>query len=644
MKVLTVLPITNNKRLDELTYFSLKDIPLGSVVQVPVRNKSTPALVIKSKDANKMKAILRSSNFSLKRIGVHTPTLVLPEPFIQTAIYLSKYYATSTGSIIFAMLPKNMINKTNLSGIDMTNIKTEHNETLPETFALQAPFIDRVTVYKNIVREAFARKESVLIISPTIVNATTLYQYLSKRIEKRVFVLTSKNTEKQQKEIFNNMHNSEKSVLLIATAKYAALFRKDLHTIILEDESSSYYETLKTPYINQTLFYEEYARICGIKLIRAGTVLSTKTHDLLNTGEILELAPPNTRVRSQTKVKIIDTRTPKPNPNATAKEKMLFDKKKKEPFSAISTTLHTKIQKVLKNQESICILTPRKGLAPLTVCRDCKTPVICTVCNKPITLRKINNKKNEFLCYTCGETGDPNTTCSYCDSWRLDTLGIGIEMVEEELKKTYTQTPIHIIHKDATKTERQIRNTLERFNTEKGILLCTQAALPFITNKTHIHMSVITSLDAMLSVPSFEIDEKVFSLILNIKDITKDTLYIQTRMPERTVLKKVSSGDIAGFMRNELALRKILQYPPYTIMIKITKTGSKKQIIQDFTKIMPEIEPYGPRIFKEFYQLSPSKFALHALLRIPAKNYPNPALTETLKNIQPLFEVKVNIE
>lgn len=636
MQILTVIPITNNPHIEELTYFSLKDIPLGSLVQVPMRSKEIPALIIQSDSANDMKATLRGGNFSLKRIGTAEARTIVPPNFVSTARAMAEYYATNIGAIISTMLPKAILT----SGADMPKISQKKTrKTVSEVYALQTPFTDRITVYKNTVRESFAKKESVLLIVPSLASAEILSTQLSTGLKDRVYTLTSKHTKARQLKVFKQIHDSSKSVLLIATAKYALLFRNDISTIIIEDEASTNYETLKRPYMSLIKFIICFANISGLRLILGGTVLSSRTHKILATGKILELAPQSIRARSKVKVKILDSRTKKLDPNATAEEKQKNEKNKK-PFTAISDDLHNIIKIALHEKKSIFILAPRRGLAPLTVCRDCKTPVLCETCDTPVTLRKKKNNEREFLCYKCGATQKTDTTCSYCNSWRLDTLGIGIEMIEDEITKAYSSVPLYKVDKQTTKTDTQVRNIVQEFKKNGGILLGTSMTLPFIEQ---VDVSAVASLDAMLSVPSFEIDERVFALLLKIKDITSHTLSIQTRMPERSVLIHAAAGDIATFVREELVLRKALKYPPYTVMVKITRTGSKRQIIEDFQNIMPSLEPYGPRVFKQFHQISPSKFALHALLRMPTSKYPDIKLTEILKSIQPLFEVRVDV-
>ncbi|MCD5384326.1 MAG: hypothetical protein LRZ97_00220 [Candidatus Pacebacteria bacterium] len=631
MRVLTVIPITNNQRLDELTYFSLKDVPLGAVVNIDIRNKIVPALVVKSSDATDMKAILRGGNFVLKRLGATTPRELFTPAFIKAAEYTARYYATTVGSIIFSMVPSAVLSCHDIKIKKKIDTYKKHTH---DAYALQVSIDDRITMYKNIARESLARGNSIVIVTPNAIIADKLYTEISNGIEDKSFILHSKMSKKKILKTVSKLSSSEKPVLLVATAKFATINMLNIGTVVIEDEASTAYNTLKRPYLNSVVFLAQYAKRLRVKLILAGTVLSSQVHLSMRNGKTSELVPLSLRQRSEVAVEIIDARR-------DVEKDEIKETKKTQPFNPIDEKLKKLIEKALKKKQKILILTQRNGLAPITICRDCNSTVTCKKCEAPVALHKKTSGDREFLCGKCGLSSDSDTTCSYCNSWRLDSIGIGIELVEDAVNNLYKKAKIVRIDKKTTKTDKAVKDSVEEFYKNGDILLATQLVMPFINT---VDLSVIISLDAMLSVPSFNIDERVFSLLLKVKDITKCTMLIQTRMPERVALTLAAVGDISDFMRNELELRKSLKYPPYTVMIKITSYGSKKQIIENFQNIMPKLEPYGPRVFKQFRRISSGKFALHALLRIETDKWPNDELVELLKNIQPLFEVKVNVE
>ena len=483
------------------------------------------------------------------------------------------------------------------------------------------------------------------MVAPTIQSSQYLYDTLSERLEDRVFTLSSKIDGKQYKRIFQRMHLNEKSVTLISTPKYAHLFRDDIDTIVIENETNSAYNTLKKPFINMAHFISIYANLIKTKLILADTVLSMKTHSGLLNGNILALNALSLRTRDKVNMRILDMRQDKSAQTPVNPTKEIKHEKPKQSFQTISNRLRAQIQKAVSQEQTVCILCPRRGLAPLTVCADCKTTVTCNVCDTPVTLITSKNKssctenKRVFICYTCGKTKDANTVCKYCRGWKFNMLGIGMETVENELKQLFKGVPIYKVDKESAKSDQIKEKTMSDFFETGGILLGTSAMFPLLLNKPKIYLTAVSSLDAMLSIPGFDIDEKVFSLLLQMREISHKFVYVQTRMPSRDVLTFAQNGDIAEFVRNELKLRKTLDYPPYTTIVKITSIGSKRRIIQNFQSILPAIEKYKPRIFHQFEKTSSGKFALSALLRI--KDYPNEDLYELLKNAQTVFDIKV---
>ena len=50
MRILEVIPIAKGINRDTLSYFSGSDIPVGSLIKVPLRKRIVPALVINSKE------------------------------------------------------------------------------------------------------------------------------------------------------------------------------------------------------------------------------------------------------------------------------------------------------------------------------------------------------------------------------------------------------------------------------------------------------------------------------------------------------------------------------------------------------------------------------------------------------------------
>ena len=106
-----------------------------------------------------------------------------------------------------------------------------------------------------------------------------------------------------------------------------------------------------------------------------------------------------------------------------------------------------------------------------------------------------------------------------------------------------------------------------------SILVGTEMIFSYINQP--VDRVVAISVDGLFTLPEFKINEKVFHLLLKLKSLAKKTFIIQTRFPELPIFDNVLRGNISGFYKEEIESRKIFQYPPFKLLIKITKEGKK---------------------------------------------------------------------
>ena len=67
MKIITVIPLSRGIFTDHLTYFSsISSMEIGSLVYVPLKTKTIPAVVILIQDAQSAKTQLKQATFSIK--------------------------------------------------------------------------------------------------------------------------------------------------------------------------------------------------------------------------------------------------------------------------------------------------------------------------------------------------------------------------------------------------------------------------------------------------------------------------------------------------------------------------------------------------------------------------------------------------
>src|ERR1035437_3148209 len=109
MYIATVIPIKKGMQKEYLTYFSATDIPLGTIVTIPVRKSIIEAIVISMEDAQGMKSDLKSAEYQLKKIiGIKGQSPFTKEFFIACERF-KDYAVSTTGAVIQALLPNTFL-------------------------------------------------------------------------------------------------------------------------------------------------------------------------------------------------------------------------------------------------------------------------------------------------------------------------------------------------------------------------------------------------------------------------------------------------------------------------------------------------------------------------------------------------------
>ena len=106
MYIVTVIPIKKGFQKENLTYFSSSNIELGSIITIPIRKKTTQAIVIDVEDAISRKSELKNANFELRKIIHVDGQSPFTRDFFVTCERMAVYTAGNTGSIIKNMLPR----------------------------------------------------------------------------------------------------------------------------------------------------------------------------------------------------------------------------------------------------------------------------------------------------------------------------------------------------------------------------------------------------------------------------------------------------------------------------------------------------------------------------------------------------------
>lgn len=627
MYVIQVTPLIRGTQLESLSYFSSLNYPIGSFLQVPIRGKNQTAIVTETKSVSTTKSALKAATFSLRKLPNQPDAIILPETLRQTVEALTKIYPCSIGAILFALLPPDIRNGS--KPYPKIDVQKQNEETTPQI--LTASLTERYLAYQGFIRSTFAHRGSIMIVVPTAAEIDYAVEKLSQGIEDRVVVFSPHQTTKQREKSYQKLADTTVSKLIITTPSHAYLERADLLAIIIEQSASGHYVARTRPYLDHRDVLMTFAKISGRSILLGDIVPRTEDEVKRRDEQYLTYGEETKRIAFPALFTVV-TQNDKPKPEV--------------PFQLFSKELILSVERTLEARGHVFFYAARRGLAPVVACIDCGYIFRCPDSNTPYSLLRTQKNGEEqrwFVSSTSGRRVRAADTCNNCGSWRLRERGIGIQHIYDEWKSLFPETDVTVIDNTTASTFKQAKKLADEFFSKRsGILIGTQTALPFISRGVDI--SAIISLDATRAIPTWRADESLFRLLMKLRENTNREMLLQTRTEVDNLILHAERGAIERFYDEEIDLRKMLQYPPYSTFILLSWIGSNVTVL--------ELEKPITLILKDFpvqFYNNPNstrdKTLRHGLIRLPiseAGTYQ--ALLTKLRILPPYVKIEINPE
>lgn len=636
MNVITVIPITKQKIAPTLSYFTASEVPVGAIVTVPLRSKTIHAIVAETRTAEDIKAEIKSAPYEIRKLGKVKADSFLSAAFMATCRNLADYYATNIGAILSTILPEVIMENAHRIAPPLPPQQTFFDGTPNplETYAVQGDDSDRMSSWRSLIRQQFARKKSIVIYAPTVEDVKQIYTSLEKGIEGYIHFLHSGITKKKIIDTWENIAKEKHPVVVISTPSFSIMPRGDIESVVIERENGRGWMTMRAPNLDLRKVIENIARREKRTVYLADAILRIETLHRLEQAEISEGTPFKWRSISTTTDKLINMSREQAEPGIRTADS----------FKVLSPELEDLVIANKENSTQLFIMTSRRGLATLTVCSDCENIVTCTKCSTPVVLHSSKvSGKNFFMCHACGERREAEDVCAVCGGMRLSPLGIGTERVAEEVRALSPGTDVIQVDADTTTTEKQTNEAIEKWRARPGaVLVGTEMALMHIYGQVD-HVAV-ASLDSLFALPDFRIQERLMYTLVRLRSIARQTISIQTRRPLEKVFEYGLKGNLSDFYRSVIGERKRFEYPPYTIIIKITLEGDKTVISREMGELQAHFLPHEIEVFPAFTSTVRGSSLIHGIIRIPEGQWPDMELISKFRNMPPEISIKINPE
>lgn len=417
----------------------------------------------------------------------------------------------------------------------------------------------KTEVYMQLVSYCIDRGKNAIVLVPEIALTPQIVDRFKARFGNNVAVMHSRLSKGERRDQWYLVKEGKVQVVVgVRSAIFAPL--KNIGIIIIDEEHEMSYKSETTPKYNAKDIAKLRCQQMNTVLVYGSATPSVDTYHRAMSGEI-HLCTMDVRAVSDNlpKVELVDLRQELDDGNR----------------SIFSYKLRQEIMDNIQRGEQTILFLNRRGHSTFVLCRSCGFVAKCINCNVTMTYHRTYDR---LVCHYCGYTTKNFSKCPKCGSDHVKSFGLGTEKLEEEVKKEFPTASVIRMDLDTTSYKNAHDDILTKFRNENiNILIGTQ-----MIAKGHDFPNVtlvgVISADAMLNVNDFRSEERTFQLLTQVagragRGEKKGRVIVQTYNVDAYSIRAALTQDYERFFNQEIELRRLLNYPPFTDIGVMTFMG-----------------------------------------------------------------------
>ena len=420
----------------------------------------------------------------------------------------------------------------------------------------------KTEVYMNIIEGVKSRGKTAIMLVPEISLTPQIVSRFVNRFGDSVAILHSGLSDGEKYDEYRKIMEGKVDIVVGArSAIFAPL--NNLGVIIIDEEHSTTYKQ-----DNHPRYHARDVAILRAKYHKCPIVLGSATPAL------------ESMARAGNKIYDLLTLTKRAGKGTLPKVHVVDMKEEvKRGNTIFSKLLDNKIKEKLEKGQQIILLLNRRGYSSIATCNACGETMKCSNCDISLTYHKTSNM---LRCHYCGYAVKKYNKCPKCGSDDLKDYGLGTQKLEEEIVKKYNARVVRM-DMDTTSKKGAHQKIIEEFGNHKyDILVGTQMIAKGLDFPLVTLVGVINA-DASLNVPDFRSSERTFQLLSQVsgragRAENPGEVVIQTYNNEHYSIMLARNHDYLSFYKEEMKIRKQLNYTPYyyIILVRITTRDYEK--------------------------------------------------------------------
>ena len=420
-------------------------------------------------------------------------------------------------------------------------------------------------VFMRLMDDMIAMNKSVLMMVPEIALTPQMLSRFYTRYGDCVSVLHSGLSLGEKADEWKKIHSGKATVVVgTRSAVFAPL--QNLGLIIMDEEHEATYKSESSPRFHTKDVARFLAHHYGIPLLLASATPSLESYYAAERNAF--------RLHKLTKR----------YHNAVLPEVQLIDMREETPAEdskIISVPLKEALAETLAAKEQAILFLNRRGMHSVVGCSSCGAVSKCPSCGIALTYHKPNQR---LMCHYCGYNIKRYNECPACKSTNIKMLGMGTQYVEEELHTMFPEAKVLRMDVDTVDSYLSYGELLSEFREGKyDILLGTQMVAKGLDFPAVTLVGVLQA-DMSLYTDDFRANERTFNLLTQVcgrsgRSGKSGRALIQTYCPEHQVIALSKDQDYIRFYQQELAFRRLVNYPPFCDILLITVESYSEQTV-----------------------------------------------------------------
>lgn len=525
-------------------YFWPETVSVGALVKAPLGRRTVLAIVLEVHDVRSVKMAVKGAGFELRRLaGIHRDNPQLSAAQMELARWMSVQYACSLSTAVRTVAP---------SFIGAARSQTDHpshTTTTPRHVATGNVIVSQPDTARAAIADAVRTAPGQVLV---LVPDRTIADALVSSVPSDTVIVHSGMSASRMRAAYRGVLDGS---IRVCVGTRTALFLpwSALTQVIVEDPLNEAYKSDMAPRYNAADVARHLASIHGAAITWLTPALSVVQYHLQETGNLS-----------------VEHRKPFwPSVTLTTVQ----GETEAGHHSIFSREATDAILDAYERHTPLLVVSSRRAYATVARCIRCATSMQCDTCGIP--LRWHRTSEDMLVCYHCGAYRTIPRQCPACRAGTLKPTGIpGSQKLAEAVstildRAGYPRPRIPILDSDLVQDSADVQRVFESVDAmERPILVATAMVMGHRYTRT-FGTVVVPHLDMLASNPDYRTQERLIMQLEKLSDFAPSRMVLQTYGDE-TLSPLIPSRGWPSFFAAELVHRKMLRWPPYARIVKLS--------------------------------------------------------------------------